>query len=564
MSMPTHVRRTPIRLGTAAAAVLEQESAVSLPTLQVGAADDRAELDADQRADAALRRLSTGSGSAPGPGAHRHSADCDHVRRTATGVGLAGGALDRGTTGRIESARGGGDRLEPDTRSRMEMAFGVDFGDVRVHADAAAGGLNNSLSARAFATGSDLFFGAGEYSPASAEGERVLAHELAHVVQNRLDVQRLALRRLMSKSAADVDAVRSGRGKLKGAVTKDTLYRLSQLLTGYHGAKEAKDKIVKVDAILGLCDTYLAKHGGAAEDADKVALVEDIRAEASKEHGQALAEAQYLADARGESSPATNLKHLKTQTADQVHGGAKAVAKKEPSEAYLGADTTTIALVSEYGLTEAEVQAIRAYTAKDYLYINPATANAKGWMEGQNLDDAEKNPAAPDKNDALAMAAAAAAKEASENKIKQLFEEGSLHAGVAMMGLDKLPKKIGPTYRGARMSQGEFDSRYKPGTPVVFGAFTSSAVRRGPALSFANGGGDYAPRDDQTLNVMCTLNTTNARDIRNLSIFGSVEEEWLLLPGATFNIDRIEEKPSGPAGTPKATKWIEVHLTQAK
>ena len=564
--MSSYVRRAPIRLGTAAVALQEQEQepAVSLPTLQVGAADDRAEADADRRADVALRRLATGSGSAPGPDAHRHSPDCDHIRRTGAALGLAGGALDTATTRRIETSRGGGERLGPDTRTRMEGAFGVDFGDVRVHADAGAAGLNHSLSARAFATGSDLFFGAGQYSPGSAEGERVLAHELAHVVQNRLEVHRLALRRLMSTTAADVDAVRSGRGKLKGAVTKDTLYRLSQLLTGYHGAKEAKDKIVKVDAILGLCDTYLGKHGEVAEDAAKVALVEDIRAEASKEHGQALAQAQYLADARGESSPATNLKHLKKPTADHVRGGAKAVAKKEPSQTYQGADATTIALVSEYGLTEAEVQAVRAYTAKDYLYINPATANAKGWMEGQNLSDAEKNPAAADENDALAVAANIAATQARENKVKQLFEEGSLHAGVAMMGLDKLPKKVGPTYRGARMTQAEFDSRYKPGTPVVFGAFTSSAVQRTPAQDFANGGGDYKPRDDQTLCVMCILNTTNARDIRNLSIFGAGEEEWLLLPGATFGIDRIEEKPSGPPGAPKATKWIEVHMTQSK
>lgn len=59
------------------------------------------------------------------------------------------------------------------------------FADVRVHADAQADTLARSVSARAFTTGTDVWFASGEYRPGTGEGDRLLAHELAHVVQQR-------------------------------------------------------------------------------------------------------------------------------------------------------------------------------------------------------------------------------------------------------------------------------------------------------------------------------------------------------------------------------------------
>ena len=56
---------------------------------------------------------------------------------------------------------------------------------MRVHTDDKADQLNRSVSARAFATGTDVYFAKGEYSPGSASGDKLIAHELAHVVQQR-------------------------------------------------------------------------------------------------------------------------------------------------------------------------------------------------------------------------------------------------------------------------------------------------------------------------------------------------------------------------------------------
>ena len=85
----------------------------------------------------------------------------------------------------IAARAGRGRPLEESWRARAEERFGIDGDAVRVHDDPAAAELARGLSAHAVTVGSDIFFGAGRYAPASTEGERVLAHELAHVGQQQ-------------------------------------------------------------------------------------------------------------------------------------------------------------------------------------------------------------------------------------------------------------------------------------------------------------------------------------------------------------------------------------------
>ncbi|MBE9257573.1 DUF4157 domain-containing protein [Dolichospermum sp. LEGE 00246] len=83
----------------------------------------------------------------------------------------------------INQARGGGQPLGDNIRKPMEQAFGADFGGVKVHTDSRSDQLNQSIQARAFTTGQDVFFRQGEYNPGSRGGQELLAHELTHVVQ---------------------------------------------------------------------------------------------------------------------------------------------------------------------------------------------------------------------------------------------------------------------------------------------------------------------------------------------------------------------------------------------
>lgn len=73
--------------------------------------------------------------------------------------------------------------LDAGTRAFFESRLGYDFGSVRVHADARAAAAARRLHARAFTLGHHVVFGEGELAPRRAEGRRLLAHELAHVVQ---------------------------------------------------------------------------------------------------------------------------------------------------------------------------------------------------------------------------------------------------------------------------------------------------------------------------------------------------------------------------------------------
>lgn len=73
--------------------------------------------------------------------------------------------------------------LAKDVRDRMESGFGHDFSAVRVHADRESAERARGMGAQAFALGHDVHFAAGRYRPRSEQGERLLAHELAHVVQ---------------------------------------------------------------------------------------------------------------------------------------------------------------------------------------------------------------------------------------------------------------------------------------------------------------------------------------------------------------------------------------------
>src|SRR5213596_2875546 len=77
---------------------------------------------------------------------------------------------------------GQGNPLPPGVRSSMESRFGQDFSEVRVHEDSSAGAAARDLKAQAFTTGRDIYFAPGRFQPHTSEGEKLLAHELTHVV----------------------------------------------------------------------------------------------------------------------------------------------------------------------------------------------------------------------------------------------------------------------------------------------------------------------------------------------------------------------------------------------
>lgn len=107
----------------------------------------------------------------PGQGAPEPAPAGGPIQRKAGGEGAAASA--------VQSTAGGGQALPGDVQSRMEQSLGADFSAVRVHEGAAAG----SIGALAYTQGTDIHFQPGQYQPHSQQGQELLGHELAHVVQ---------------------------------------------------------------------------------------------------------------------------------------------------------------------------------------------------------------------------------------------------------------------------------------------------------------------------------------------------------------------------------------------
>src|SRR5215208_2145433 len=89
----------------------------------------------------------------------------------------------RGARSDSDVVPGTGESLDSAARSVMEARLGHDFSDVRIHADSRAAAAAGKENAAAYAFGRHVVFGAGKYKPRTADGQRLLAHELTHVVQ---------------------------------------------------------------------------------------------------------------------------------------------------------------------------------------------------------------------------------------------------------------------------------------------------------------------------------------------------------------------------------------------
>ena len=189
--------------------------------LSVAPAGDMYEREADDVADEVMRNLSPTTRSTDG--------DDGEVRRSLVEgtVGLEGGPISADAEAEIGRHRGGGTPLPEGLRQSMGQSFGADFSAVRVHTGPAADELSRSMQARAFTVGSDIFLARGQYRPDTPSGQRLLAHELTHTVQQGAvgrtvkpvapSVQRLAVR---SDNLSDWTNLASGKasGGVNGVV----------------------------------------------------------------------------------------------------------------------------------------------------------------------------------------------------------------------------------------------------------------------------------------------------------------------------------------------------------
>jgi len=153
---------------------------VQTKSYDLSAPSDPAEREADTVADQVMLRL--------GGDAEQR---VDPVRTSPTATihpdreGSTPGSAPDSFASSLDSSRTGGEPLPGGFRRDVEGVMGRSFADVRVHSGPKASELSSSIQARAFTHGSDIYFGRGQYRPENPDGQRLLAHELTHVAQQR-------------------------------------------------------------------------------------------------------------------------------------------------------------------------------------------------------------------------------------------------------------------------------------------------------------------------------------------------------------------------------------------
>ncbi len=135
----------------------------------VGPANDALEQEADRVADQVLANPANPANPA-----------ALHIQRN-SGQAADGRAPAPPSVG--DTLADAGRPLEPTVRRPMEQRFGHDFSSVRVHSGHAAAQSARDIDANAYTAGHDIVFAAGKLSPESREGQRLIAHELTHVIQ---------------------------------------------------------------------------------------------------------------------------------------------------------------------------------------------------------------------------------------------------------------------------------------------------------------------------------------------------------------------------------------------
>lgn len=166
--------------------------------LAIGSVNDPLEEEADRVADQVMRMPDPGVSAMASPAVLRRKCPaCDEaVHRKCASCEEEDAKLQKRSDGRTASAGEAppivhevlstpGQALDRASRGFLEPRFGVDLGKVRIHSDARAAESAQAVGALAYTVGRDVVFGSGRYSPATPVGRHLIAHELAHVAQQR-------------------------------------------------------------------------------------------------------------------------------------------------------------------------------------------------------------------------------------------------------------------------------------------------------------------------------------------------------------------------------------------
>lgn len=306
----------------------------------------------------------------------------------------------------------GGHGLDRDTLGFMESRFGRSLGDVRIHADHAADTAARAVGARAFTIGRHISFAAGEYSPATREGKHLLAHELAHAVQN----ERVGTPSTLAMSAIEISDPREP-AELAAERAADQVMASESVQTGELATPTLATKLYRKIAVCGPNPQRSAS-------------------QRNREHQ--LIQADYL-------------KHI------NKGGGIEFAIPAASAGGFIGfADLVDVGKKELYEIKSSTIWSIPKGIAEIETYVHQANRHCgKGWKKGKGYPPLWliRNSVSGGKvlvtalfspgliiyqwmnvTDAIAVAAAAAVTKAAQDAAK-----------AAKAALDKLKKKVNRT-----------------------------------------------------------------------------------------------------------------------
>lgn len=404
------------------------------------------------------------------------------------------------------------------------------------------------------------------------------------------------VQRSLGVTGGELDRARRGRDRFRAAIRADAYARITRWVRHYERTQDPISRWADAGVLLWACNRWLERHadqhashtrrqrelvirvrdaaraqqpiqaarmktymdqtGAQAREALAQGWAQDDEERARVRESQRQAQQRYL-QLMGQQGP-LGLGAGRT-AAQNVHFGGEVVKGRGGQEA--------VRQAAQYGMTAAEVTAVRTYTEGDYRYINPGVANNPEFMEGQRRAiRKEMNEAVPQtKGQTDAQIGAVAPVDIGLSN-KELMQQGGAQAAVVMRALAKLPAWSGTLYRGEHYTDKAFRQRYgargfQEGQTVPGNTFASTSRVRDVGEKFAEW--NKRDRDNQEVHILHVLEVDDGRDLQAFSTY-QAEKEILLLPGASLQVSRVEYE--GLSGRPRlgrsAPIWITVYLRQ--
>lgn len=382
---------------------------------------------------------------------------------------------------------------------------------------------------------------------------------------------------MSASSRRHADRVGSSLGRLLGTMDE---------VESMPNAERLTKRAPAIEKMVGYAGWYLAGHDTSSDSKvqARVGIVGDIEGVATVEHIRASFDAKYssLVIADDQSNPdsfktASNA----AQDLDEILNGL--AASRDPNRAASRQIQETRDATLAYGLTKAELIAIRTYSDNDYRYINPAMgdyeagvtaysaglrANTDGQQlirikelaasngiamsdkQAQRLVDSQLTEVEAEKAMARflrlrewkgdpeplkkALISRNQNKESPAESKKRVADDGTAHANFLQSGLAKVPPTAGTTYRGDNMSLARMKDVAWLGKEVTLSNFFSTSAESYVAHSFMDKGGAGPVR------VLTEFRCIAARNISMLSLV-PYEMEWLLMSGAKYRVISVED-----------------------